>query len=178
MKLMNLKLIFMALLTIESLISCQVNNEDDIDMSNIDFSNIENLYAQPLPVIQKCVQGKWKWYASIGGDAGFVCHNNRFVIIKNDHYVIEYENGIQNTVFYEWKKRKLTYPLDFFEKETYAIIKKSADEEMFEKGWFFASIKNDTLVVHLDTYDDFIYDIAYEFSFARIDSVDFESNNH
>ena len=37
--------------------SCQ---KDNIDMFNIDFGNIDNLYAQPLPVIQKCVEGTWK----------------------------------------------------------------------------------------------------------------------
>lgn len=46
--------------------------DDEIDMSLIDFSNIKNLYAQPLPVIQKCVQGKWKWIVRFSGIGGFV----------------------------------------------------------------------------------------------------------
>ena len=34
------------------------NSDSDIDWSKIDLSNIENLYAQPLPVIKKVVEGQ------------------------------------------------------------------------------------------------------------------------
>ncbi|MDR2148997.1 MAG: hypothetical protein LBE91_21360, partial [Tannerella sp.] len=46
------------------------DKDDDIDMSKIDFSNIENLHEQPLQVIQKCVEGKWLWYSSCCGISG------------------------------------------------------------------------------------------------------------
>jgi hypothetical protein len=43
---------------------CTKVNTDEIlyakDTPETDFSNIENLYEQPLEVIQKCVQGNWK----------------------------------------------------------------------------------------------------------------------
>ena len=55
-KISFLKLAALALMLAGSFSSCAKKN--DIDMSKIDFSNIENLYEQPLPVIQKCVQGK------------------------------------------------------------------------------------------------------------------------
>lgn len=43
--------------------SCDKNN-------NLDMSNLENLYAQSLSVIQKCVQGKWEVKYYVGGFAG------------------------------------------------------------------------------------------------------------
>ena len=71
MKTKNLKLLIIALILAKSLSSCQVNKEDDdIDMSDIDFSNIENLYEQPLPVIKKAVQGKWKLQYTYKGYEG------------------------------------------------------------------------------------------------------------
>ena len=30
------------------------------NLNNIDYSNIDNLYAQPLWLIQNCIHGKWK----------------------------------------------------------------------------------------------------------------------
>ena len=47
--------------------SCNKKSDSDIDMSKIDFSNIENLYEQPLPVIQNAVQGEWQLQFSVGG---------------------------------------------------------------------------------------------------------------
>lgn len=55
-----MKLAVLLLIAIGTFSSCSEKNEN-IDMSNIDFNNIKDLYVQPLPVIQKCVEGQWKW---------------------------------------------------------------------------------------------------------------------
>ena len=152
--------------------SCSSKSESDIDMSDIDFSNIENLYEQPLPVIQKCVQGKWKWYVSVGGESGISYHDNIFVDINSKYYVIEYGDGQQNTIFFEWQRREIFFP--FFEdplykgKESYLMWNKNANGESLANGWFFESIKNDTLFVLVDTYPRHIYDFPYRLGFVRI----------
>ena len=81
------------------------------DKSQIDFSNIENLYAQPLPVIQECVQGKWKWVSiSRWGYLGYILLTNTFVEITENSVVITQEdyNGVDvgGTFSYEWKKKE------------------------------------------------------------------------
>lgn len=131
-------------------------NKDDSD--KIDFSNIDNLYAQPLSVIQKCVEGKWKWYVSIGGLMGYNYSDNTFVDIKEDHYVLDYEDGSQQTFYFTWKK----YDATGIGHETYVIW----NEYNNEAGWCFVSIKNDTLTVasSLPTGPD----IPYSFEFVRI----------
>jgi len=118
--------------------SCS-SSENDIDMSDIDFSNIENLYEQPLPVIQKCVQGKWKWYAQYGGDAGVSYSVKTFVDIKNDHIIVDYDDESQLTFYYTWKKR-FVYGNKY---ETYVMWSTERDAVI----WHFESIKNDTLCV-------------------------------
>ena len=120
--------------------SCGIKNETDMpDMSNIDFSNIENLYEQPLPVIQKCVQGKWKWVAQFGGVIGISYPENTFIDIKDDHYVSD--NGVdsQHTIYFTWKK----YPIYHKGYETWVMW----DNERDRGIWYFSSIKNDTLGV-------------------------------
>ena len=153
-----------------SYFSCTSKTEDD--MSDTDFSNIENLYEQPLTVIQKCVQGKWKWYVSIGGHSGADYFDNIFVDIKDNHYVIEYEDGQQRIIFYEWKRREICFPYSehplYKGKKTYFMWDKSANEETLINGWFFESIKNDTLKVSVDTYPRKIYDFPYGLGFVRI----------
>ena len=119
--------------------SCSSRSESDIDMSDIDFSNIENLYEQPLPVIQKCVQGKWKWFISVGGDAGVTYPVKTFVDIKNDHIIIDYDDESQRTFYYTWKKR-FVYGNKY---ETYLMWSTERDAVI----WHFESIKNDTLCV-------------------------------
>ena len=122
-----------------------------------DFSNIENLYAQPLPVIQRCVEGKWKWYVSIGGLIAYYYSDNTFVDIKEDHYVVDYEDGSQQTFYFTWEKYDVTGI-----GQTYVMW----DKQRNEAGWYFVSIKNDTLTVasSLPTGPD----IPNRFGFVRI----------
>ena len=125
--------------------SCQPNsntdipNDDidisnnDIDMSQIDFSNIENLYEQPLSVIQKCVQGKWKIYAQFGGFVGITYPENKF---------IEIEGNKLNDNEFQWKSCTHQISDNNFIK-TYGIQFLPLEEPSF----YFEGIKNDTLSV-------------------------------
>jgi hypothetical protein len=62
MKTKILKLATLALL-LAGIIACNKNKEE-ID---VDFSNIENLCEQPISVIEKAIQGKWKIVYYKGG---------------------------------------------------------------------------------------------------------------
>ena len=119
-----------------SFFSCKKN---DIDMSQIDFSNIEKLYAQPLPVIQKCVQGKWKWYAQFGGVIGISYPENTYVDINDDHFIVEYDDGSQQKTYFTWKRH-------FIDDRGYKMWV-MWDIERNEGIWYFGEIKNDTLGV-------------------------------
>jgi len=88
MKIFNF--IVIILILTGSLNSCQKND-------NTNMANIDNLYAQPLSVIQKYVQGKWKWYLSCGGIAGCDYSDNTIVDFEADHYIIDYKDGSQLT---------------------------------------------------------------------------------
>ena len=105
--------------------------EDDIDMSKIDFSNIENMDEQPLPVIKKCVEGKWEWCDSYGGSIVLRRYENTFVEIHEDHVMINYEDGSQLSFDVTWKRGEKTHYL--------------WDKERNQSVWFFLSIRNDTL---------------------------------
>jgi hypothetical protein len=120
-------------------LACTKNN-DDIDMSKIDFSNIEDLYSQPLPVIQQCVQGKWKWYVSCGGDAGIVYPENTFVEITDKEYILDNNIDDIHTRTYFWKKKQVqTYNDKLI--ETYIMC----FDESVDGGRYFSTIKNDTI---------------------------------
>ena len=154
MKKKLLKLI--ALITV-ACISFTCRNSDDIYNNTGMYSNIDSLYAQPLPVIQKCVQGKWKWYVSYGGFAGTNYSDHTFIDIKKDHYVIYYEDGSLRTWYFTWEKYNVTGI-----GQTYVMW----DEKRNEAGWYFVSIKNDTLMAgsSIPTGPD----IPHSFGFVRI----------
>ena len=80
--------------------------ENDIDMSKIDFSNIENLYKQPLPVIQKCVEGSWKLqYSRSGYGTGMKIADTHgaYIHLKSNHITMDtYEITSDSPI--RWKK--------------------------------------------------------------------------
>ena len=106
-----------------------------LDMTAIDFNNIQNLYEQPLPVIQKCVQGRWKLDTLFGGITGFYPVDDLGIFIEingNKWYGEEFQ----------WKKHTAQWPNGNSFK-TYVI--QGIDEP---SPWVFcASIKNDSLAV-------------------------------
>ena len=118
-----------------SLSSCSNKSENDIDMSEIDFSNIENLYEQPLPVIQKCVEGKWEVKWRYGGVAGAIPVSDVFVEINNNKL-----NGIE----FQWEKCTFQ-SVTVKSYQTYAPVLKGCEEPSV----YFTNIKNDSLSVQL-----------------------------
>ena len=114
--------------------SCNKENE-------IDLSNIENLYEQPLHVIQKCVVGKWKWYSQSGGSAGIQYPNSTFVEIHKDLIFMNYSDGIQQTVNFTWKIHAFSNM--GIEYTRWVIWETERDQGV----WYFEKIKNDTLFV-------------------------------
>lgn len=113
-----------------SISSCEKNND-------LDMSNIENLYAQPLPVIQKCVQGKWKWITYYSGaSGGWIPIDNGLVEITEDK-IISYK-GIQE---FSWKKQEVE--ASFGTIQTYVAWERQNNVPIC----FFQSIKNDTMKV-------------------------------
>ena len=124
--------------------SCSGN----IDMSKIDFSNIENLYEQPLPVIKKCVQGKWKVYDVyvIGIVFNVTYPQNAYIEFKKDHYIASNEeDGSQSITYYTWEKHLIeNWRSSLNGKETYMICDKKQENALTSRG-YFESIKNDTL---------------------------------
>ena len=131
----------MLLVFVGGFASCE-EKAADIDTSKIDFSNIENLYAQPLSVIQKCVQGKWKWYVEFGGVVGISYSDSTFVDIDEDRCTIDYSDGTQQTIFFTWKRSYVDMGY-----ETWVMWEKERDKAF----WCFHSIKNDTLGVGTPT---------------------------
>ena len=102
---------------------------------DLSFSNIENLYAQPLSVIQKCVQGKWEVKYTYGGVVGITPEYDKFVEIIGNKI-----NGHE----FHWKE--CTFQgVDGELHQTYAPILEGLEEPIF----YFTSIKNDSLSVQL-----------------------------
>ena len=102
------------------------------------------MYKQPLPVIQKCVQGKWKVYSSYSD--GYLYNvtypENMFIEFKNDYYIVDNDDCSQSITYFTWKKGLIENwrsPLNGC--ETYMMCDKNQEEAK----WYFESIHNDTI---------------------------------
>ena len=158
----NIKLIALFAVICISFSCKNSDDESNIDMSKINFSNIEDLHAQPLPVIQKCVEGKWKWYRTYqSGYLGILLPTNSVVYIYEDSVVIIGDDGINSTFFYNWGKKKTSSNYT-----TYCMLnRKPNGYEWFFDEWYFSEIKNDSLTV-INFTDDFM--LNTEHLFVRI----------
>ena len=173
-------LFLLLLLLTECFSSCK--KDEDIDWSNIDISNIENLYEQPLPVIKKCVQGKWKWTSAsrYPGYIGYYVFFNTFVEITEKNVVITSEEKhndfrLYNTTFsYDWKKMKTlpsSNPFDPLTTVTTNVLLQHENilwqRKQDNNGWWFYRIEVDKLQVVL--YHPEFYDYGYEhYVFERV----------
>ena len=148
-----LKLIMLLAITCIFL-SCNNDSNGDIDRPNI-----EDLYAQPLPVIQKCVQGKWKWI-EISGICGFIGVNypgNTIVNITKDRVVTTGDNDTLNqacTFSYRWEKDSVQWGYT-----TYVMW----NNEKNKGEWYFDKIQNDSLYIHDFTLGPCGYILSYLF---------------
>ena len=121
-------------------------------MSKIDFRNIENLYEQPLPVIKKAVEGKWKLLSFVNNSevgnfddplGTFMHINNNNIIIGDNTQEIIVESQIV------WEKQKKFYN----GKDVYVLkfnptsVSFSIQGTTITKCMLTFEIKNDTLSV-------------------------------
>ena len=119
---------------------CTTCHKSD-DTSGLDFRNIDNLYEQPLPVIQKCVEGKWKLYAQYGGVVGAIYPENSYVYIDKDQIIFEYDDGQLKEISYTWER--YTFRAIGMGDITRWVM---WDTEHDGGIHYFFSIKNDTLL--------------------------------
>jgi len=124
--------------------------KDDANEPPIDFSNIENLQAMPLSVIQEVVQGKWK---SLGANSclGYMKFENSIVYITKDSVITigpEDESKVLN-----WHGERYSYSWEkifFYVNDEYAIFPNYTSlhpDEARALSWFPISIKNDSLTL-------------------------------
>jgi hypothetical protein len=132
--------------------------KEEIDMSKIDFSNIENLYEQPLPVIQKVVQGKWKVYAQHGGLVGINYLKDTYIEINDNHWILTNPDG-QYVYYFMWKR----YNINNMGWKTWAICDKRSGQALE----YFYTIKNDTLSV-LTIPPPYISDYPACYAYVRV----------
>jgi hypothetical protein len=123
------------LLVLAGMIACGKENTDEI------VCNIENLYAQPLPVIQRAIQGKWEVY-SIFNDGyiyNIIYPENMFIEFENDHYSVN--SPVESQSFYfTWEKLRIeNWRTPLYGHTTYVMWGDSIN------NWYFERIKNDTL---------------------------------
>ena len=112
------------------------HNEND----NIDYSNIEDLYAQSLPVIQKCVEGKWEVKYQYGGVVGILPISDTYIEINGNKI---------NDQEIQWERYNFKLINDGKSYQTYAPHFKGFEEAPLG---YFISIKNDSLTVLLPLY--------------------------
>jgi len=153
-----MKNILLNTLILLALSSCQ---------KKMDFSNIENLHKQPLSVIQECVHGKWRvlivsrWgyigsFAPINTIVNIDIENNNVVIKENDGEHIKIMHGcLSEASLFNWKKKEVYSPGIGTRPPCYATyvmqFNIQSENPAFENiGWYFDSIKNDTLSVVVD----------------------------
>ena len=102
-----------------------------------------DLSKQPFDVVQKYVEGKWKWifvtrpYIQIP-----VYPTNTFVHITKDRVVITGDDGSTYAFSYSWKKN------DLYPGISHVLWNNTENRGM----WYFTELINDTLTV--ESYND------------------------
>ena len=165
MKANILKITAVLLLLTGSFSSCGKNE--------IDYSNIENLYEQPLHVIQKVVEGNWKLQYSYGGFAGqtIVDTHGSYMYLTIDHIIMGNDTfGVTtySPIIWQWENGffggdsrgyLLTYNHDIYINEQDGVI---YEEVPIFNTLVPCQIKNDTLVIGNVCCDGYIYYYARE----------------
>ena len=137
--------------------------------SDIDFSNIENLYEQPLCVIKKCVIGKWKLIITSGNQMGYyntdINGYSTFVDITKDSVFVDgdgiYQMDLQvNSSFaYTWARQEVELEIQAINYSKFSTFVIQPDFEKMDistgeyhkaEGWVFHSIRDDLLWVRVN----------------------------
>jgi hypothetical protein len=101
--------------------------------------NREDLYLQPLDVIQKNIMGKWKLQTEVHGQS--VSYPTDWYIEFFEDYFITCIYGYFQKISFEW--RYLPIPEERGNEKTYIMWEKEHDSGI----WYFHDITNDTLNV-------------------------------
>ena len=122
----------------------------EVDITNIDFSVIENLDEQPLPVILHCIEGKWRLSETrSSGFAGPSQHYNTYFEFDPNHIIVTYEGEtppLSRTFPYTWKKATTFVGRDIFVMWC---------PELLYSGWCFDSIIMNQLTARLADHELF-----------------------
>ena len=132
-----------------------------------EIEDIENLYEQPLSVIQKSVQGKWKVIAIYF--RGFLYESypkNTFVDISENR--VELTIGANDFLVghhlksfsYIWENMEV-FPFGSATPESYSTYVMQNNDYVTE-GWYFDKIVNDTLSVNVNyPFNSYLFEGYY-----------------
>jgi len=114
---------------------------------------IDNLYEQPLAVINKSVQGKWILHKFWGGFGNVHYYDwTTFVYISENCVTITGNESINLTFSYSWKKMKVSPPYpDMAPYSTYVMW----NDKQNKGEWSFFQLQADMLEVNL--YNSGVY---------------------
>ena len=150
---------------------------EGVDTADVDFSNIEKLYEQPLCIIKKCVQGKWKLIdcsnsASMGSsvsDSSFFLDidikNNNVVITGNGNGTVMHRDlkGL-SSVSWEFKGVYEKWGIDsILYCSTFVMQFNDRKKSGRSIGWYFEHITNDKLEIINDFTPIVSFSERYEF---------------
>ena len=139
-------IITLALLLIFCFTQCKNYNEELLH--NIILNN------QPLPIIKKYINGKWKLEYMYGG---FSSHkeietHHSYMIINSDHIIMgDDSRGIVVDTAIIWEREK-----DVYNKYTY-LMSFSWYGYLWPEYQIVDRIKNDTLIIKEDGFDGYDY---------------------
>jgi len=166
---------------VKALIVEKVNQTSNVELRitldmQIDFSNIDKLHEQPLPVIQRCIEGKWEVVSMRLANSlprglsdtycNFDTKNNSVQVISeiipDGFFFFIFDNFLQATspFSYSWsRERKNIYRHPENPNPLYSTYVMQFDDEMkygkneyIKIGWIFTSIINDCLYAYCVSY--------------------------
>jgi hypothetical protein len=116
--------------------------DENIDMSQIDFSNIGDLYRQPLPVIQKAISGKWEVTRVCFGWSGCQPRKDFFIEFSANQRTY-FLNGGTSSRSYSWRKQYIRENGQII--PTYVLWYNDSNEELRLECYRFRWISNNQL---------------------------------
>ncbi|MCL2501924.1 MAG: hypothetical protein FWE99_02190 [Bacteroidales bacterium] len=105
---------------------------------------IEDLYEQPLDIINKCVQGKWKLHKFWDRLNHF--YANTTVEISEKEVIVSGNEGLNFSFSYGWKKMEVSPPYTNMKSYTTYVM---WNDEQNRAEWSFYTLRSDMLEVNL-----------------------------